>query len=114
MIPHTHNINIVRCFLATDQQGKNHATPYFMWNANSTYYLMPGGDPDLRNSGATSLCMWEAIKFVATVTRNFDFEGSMWEPVERFFRAFGAVQTPYYAVSKCNSKIIDVLILTKS
>ena len=29
---------------------------------------------------------WEAIKFSREVTRHFDFEGSMLEPVKRFFR----------------------------
>lgn len=68
---------------------------------------MGGGDPALRNSGATSLCMWEAIRFAATVTKSFDFEGSMIEPVERYFRAFGAIQTPYFSVSKTPSRLLS-------
>ena len=70
------------------------------WNPDSAYYLMGGRNPKLRSSGATSLCMWEAIQFSASVTKSFDFEGSMNEPVERFFRAFGAVQTPYFSIKK--------------
>jgi hypothetical protein len=61
---------------------------------------MGGGDPALRNSGATSMVLWQAITFAATVTKRFDFEGSMLEPVERFFRAFGARQTPYFRVTR--------------
>jgi len=95
-----------KIFIAEDEQGRHHAGVYLIWDENTAYYLMGGGDPDLRNSGATSLCMWEAIQFAATVTKSFDFEGSMLEPVERFFRAFGAVQTPYFTVSKTNSKLI--------
>lgn len=95
-----------KIFIAEDEQGRHHAGVYLIWDDNTAYYLMGGGDPDLRNSGATSLCMWEAIQFAATVTKNFDFEGSMIEPVERFFRGFGATQTPYFAVSKTNSKLI--------
>ena len=30
----------------------------------------------------------------------FDFEGSMLEGVEGFFRSFGGVQTPYFRLSK--------------
>lgn len=93
-------------FIAEDDQGRRHAGVYIVWDAQSAYYLMGGGDPQLRNSGATSLCMWEAIKYAATVSRRFDFEGSMIEPVERFFRAFGAAQTPYFAVSKTPSRLI--------
>jgi hypothetical protein len=34
------------------------------------------------------------------VTDVFDFEGSMLQPVERFFRAFGALQTPCLHVNR--------------
>ena len=61
----------------------------------SAYDLMGGSDPSLRTSGAMSLLMWEAIKFAGQVTRRFDFEGSMLQPVERFFRAFGGRQVRF-------------------
>ena len=48
--------------------------------------------------------MWHAIQFAATVSRVVDFEGSMMEPVERFFRGFGAVQTPYFAIWHVRSR----------
>ncbi|XLX42194.1 GNAT family N-acetyltransferase [Ectopseudomonas mendocina] len=98
-----------KIFIAEDEQGRRHAGVYIVWDGNSAYYLMGGGDPELRNSGATSLCMWEAIKFAATVTQRFDFEGSMLEPVERFFRAFGAQQTPYFTVSKTPSRVLKIV-----
>lgn len=89
-----------RIFFAEDATERIHAAIYIVWDERSAYYLMGGGDPELRNSGATSLLMWEAIKFASTVTRRFDFEGSMVEPIERFFRAFGGVQMPYFSVTK--------------
>lgn len=98
-----------KIFIAEDEQGRRHAGVYIVWDQNSAYYLMGGGNPELRNSGATSLCMWEAIKFAATVTQRFDFEGSMIEPVEKFFRAFGAQQTPYFSVSKTPSRMLKIL-----
>jgi lipid II:glycine glycyltransferase (peptidoglycan interpeptide bridge formation enzyme) len=84
-----------RISLAEDAQGRIHAAKYIVWDQNSGYYLMGGADPDLRSSGADTLLMWEAIRFCSTVTRKFDFEGSMIEPIERFFRAFGGDQRPY-------------------
>ena len=101
-----HDRNARRIFIAEDEKGQQHAGVYLIWDENSAYYLMGGGDPALRNSGATSLCMWEAIRFAATVTKSFDFEGSMIEPVERFFRAFGAIQTLYFSVSKTPSRLL--------
>lgn len=98
-----------KIFFAEDSEGKIHAALYIVWDEYSAYYLMGGGDPELRTSGATSLAMWEAIKFASTVTKSFDFEGSMLESVERFFRGFGATQTPYFHVWKFNSKVIGFL-----
>jgi len=88
-----------RMFFAEDAEGRLHAALYIVWDKNAAYYLMSGSDPELRNSGAGSLLVWEALKFAAHVTRTFDFEGSMIESVERFFRAFGAKQVPFFRVT---------------
>jgi hypothetical protein len=81
-----------RIFFAEDSSGKVHAAVYLVWDERAAYYLMSGSDPELRSSGAISLLLHEAIAFAATKARCFDFEGSMIEPVERFFRNFGATQ----------------------
>lgn len=90
--------------MARDEHNNIHAAVYIVWDNDSAYYLMGGGDPALRNSGATSLCLWEAIQFASTVSKKFDLEGSMLEPVERFFRGFGTVQKPYFKISKTFDK----------
>jgi hypothetical protein len=87
---------------ACDEAGRVHAVAYVVWDRHSTYYLLGGGDPELRTSGASSLLMWEAIGRARKVSETFDFEGSMLRPVERFFRAFGARQTPYLQVSRAS------------
>ncbi len=87
-----------RIFSAIDANERIHAVAYLVWDEDSAHYLMGGADPDLRSSGAGSLVLWAAIKFAATVTRRFDFEGSMIEPVERFFRAYGGKLVPYSRV----------------
>jgi Acetyltransferase (GNAT) domain len=89
-----------RIFVAEGADGVPHAALYLVWDETSAYYLVGGSDPRLRNSGAMSLLMWEAIKFAGQVTRRFDFEGSMLQPVERFFRAFGARQVQYTELSR--------------
>ncbi|MEN3295666.1 MAG: hypothetical protein V7642_4919 [Burkholderiales bacterium] len=95
-------------FIAVDPEGRHHAGNYIVWDENSSYGLMNGSDPALRNSGAVSLCMWAAIKHAAQVTQRFDFMGSMLEPIERFFRGFGAVQVPYFNISKTPSRMLRV------
>ncbi len=104
--------NASKMFFAQDKEGRIHAAVYIVWDENSAYYIMGGGDPKLRNSGATSLCMWEAIQFASTVTKRFDFEGSMIETVERFFRAFGARQVPYFQIIKDNRPFIIKSLIT--
>lgn len=100
------NQNARKIFMVRDSEGRIHAGIYIVFNKYAAYNLMIGSDPELRSSGAISLCMWEAIKFASTVTDKFDFEGSMIETIERFFRGFGAIQTPYYSVSKISSPLL--------
>lgn len=95
-----HNARKLLC--AVDAENRIHAAAYYVFDSNRCYYLMGGGDPELRKSGATSLVLWEGIKFASTVSKSFDFEGSMIEPIERFFRAFGGKPTPYWRVTKLN------------
>ncbi|UCH98736.1 MAG: GNAT family N-acetyltransferase [Candidatus Aminicenantes bacterium] len=97
-----------RVFFAVDSSGQVHASVYMVWDSVSAYYLAGGGDPRLRTSGATSLLMWEAIQFASRVTKKFDFEGSMIQPIERFFSSFGAKQKPYFQVSKVNSRVLKL------
>jgi hypothetical protein len=84
-----------RILLAEGPDGTPHAADYLVWDADSAYNLMGGSDPNLLHSGAITLLTWEAIKFARQVTRRYDFEGSMLQPVERFVRAFGGGQVQF-------------------
>jgi lipid II:glycine glycyltransferase (peptidoglycan interpeptide bridge formation enzyme) len=97
-----------KIFFAIDEKNNIHAVLYLVWDNNIAYYIWGDGDPQYRNSGAASLLMWEAIQFASTVTKSFDFEGSMIESIEKFFRNFGGVQTPYFQISKTNSKLLKI------
>jgi GNAT acetyltransferase-like protein len=85
---------------ARDDAGQLHAAVWVVWDRNGAYYLLAGAEPHLRNSGASSLLAWEAIMRAGEHADVFDFHGSMLQPVERFFRAFGAQQTPYLSVTR--------------
>jgi hypothetical protein len=89
-----------RIFAGVGPDGAVHAAVYVAWTQGTAYYLMGGGEPDLRDSAAQLLALWEAIKSLSPVVRRFDFEGSMLPQVERVFRGFGATQRPYFAISK--------------
>ncbi len=94
--------NARRLLFAIDEKQRIHAGAYFVFDNKTCYYLIGGSDPELRNSGAGSLLLWEGIKFASKVSRAFDFEGSMIEDIERFFRSFGGTPTPYYRVTRLN------------
>lgn len=87
---------------AVDDDENVHAATYFIYDDKRCYYLLSGGDPEYRNSGATSLLVWEGIQFAANHSKIFDFEGSMIEDIERFVRGFGATPRVYYHVYKRN------------
>jgi hypothetical protein len=85
---------------ARDDTGQIHAVAWVVWDSQAAYYLLAGAEPELRTSGASSLLVWEAMMRAREVTNVFDFHGSMVQPIERFFRAFGARQTPYLSVTR--------------
>jgi lipid II:glycine glycyltransferase (peptidoglycan interpeptide bridge formation enzyme) len=88
------------CLAAVDKTERVHAATLLIWDPKRTYYLVSGGDPDLRSSGAQSLLLWHSIQLASTRSTVFDFEGSVLEGVERVFRAFGARQVPYHRIMK--------------
>lgn len=101
------------CLIAVDPDGNQHAAAYIVRNGDTAYYLIGGGDPVLRRSGATSLVLWEAIRSQPETIRFFDFEGSMIEPIERFFRAFGGTQVPYLRVTKTQSRLLQIALCVR-
>jgi hypothetical protein len=83
-----------RLMLARDEEGNLHAANLLVFDERSAHYLLGGSDARFRTSGAASLLMWDAIRFAAGRSRIFDFEGSMQEPIARFFRGFNPQLLP--------------------
>lgn len=98
-----------KVWLASDADGNPVASLLLVWDDESAYYLAGAADPNNRSTGAMSLLLWTAILFSSSLTNAFNFEGSMIEPVERFFRSFGAKQTPYFEIRKTDSKLLKLL-----
>lgn len=78
-----------RVLVARGDDGAPHAASFVVWDDDRAYYLIGGSDPVLRNSGALSLLVWEALKHAGSTSRAFDFEGSMVPNIERYFSTFG-------------------------
>ncbi len=89
-----------RIFLAADASDNVVAAEYVVWDPCSAYDLMSGMNPSFPSSKGRTLLIWNAIRFASTVTRKFDFEGSMGRNLESFIRDFGAIQVPYMIIRK--------------
>lgn len=100
-----------KLFFAVDQRGQLHSASYVIWDDQVAYYHLAGDDPQFRQHGAGILLIWEAIQFLHNELgiNTLDFEGSMIKNVEAIRRQFGAIQTPYFSVSKNFSKTFNFL-----
>ncbi len=94
---------------AVDARGRVHAVLYVVWDERTLYALINARDPESQSLGSNTLLYWEAIKLASEVSRVFDFEGSMLEPIEHYFRGFGGRQTPYFSISRAGLKAKPVL-----
>lgn len=59
------------------------------------------------------LTMHTALLQAKAQHKDFDFEGSMLQGVEKFYRHFGAVQSPYYRAVKAKNLIYQFLMFGK-
>ena len=94
-----------KCFFAIDKKGLLRGAVFIVWDNRSAYYLLGAKDLTFKGNEATSFLLWEAIKFLKDKTEKFDFEGSMNQGIENFFRSFGATPKPYFSISYKSSRI---------
>jgi len=98
-------------YFARDEHQRIHAAMYTVFDDRCAYYLLGGADPALRNSGASSLLVWNALLDAAKTSASFNFSGSIHEGIERFLRAFGGQQKTYMNVRRANFKAAIALKL---
>lgn len=102
-------------FIVEDEQGHPHYSLYLVWDEHGAHGLLGGINREMpSNTGAGSYCIWESIRFASRVTKTYDFAGSMLESVESFFRGFGAIQKPYFFISKTPSRLLSMYRLMLS
>jgi lipid II:glycine glycyltransferase (peptidoglycan interpeptide bridge formation enzyme) len=97
-----------KILFAKDKSEEVIAASFLVYDSKVVYYLMGGIDPDKKNLGGMDIIQFESIKFAIENGKKFDFEGSMIESIENYFRSFGAVQQLYFNVSKTNSKLLKI------
>jgi GNAT acetyltransferase-like protein len=115
-IHHTlQNERVSQIIVVKDQEGRLCGGAYIVWDNKRAYYLMGGFNPEVRSSGGTALALWEAIQYTSKVLKlpEFDFEGSNIPGIERSFRQYGGILTPYFTVYR-STTFAKLIILTSS
>ena len=100
--------NACKMFFAKDNKNEIIAANFLVYDSNTVYYLMGGIEPSKKDLGGMDVVQHESIKFAIENGKKFDFEGSMIESIEKYFRSFGAIQKPYFQIYKTNSKLWKV------
>ena len=91
--------NSIMCLAYLD--GSPIAGATVIYNQQKAYLLFSGYDEEKKHGGAGIGCVLELIESCKKIQIPiFDFEGSMLEEVEQYFRGFGGQIIPYLNVSK--------------
>ncbi len=80
--------------------GRLHAGLIYQQFQHKIIHLFSAFDAELGNQGGMSLAIWKSIETAGPEVKIIDFEGSMLEPVENFFRGFGTRPVPYLQIKK--------------
>jgi len=108
----TQKHNASKIFFA-EHENRIIAASFLVFDKNHLYYIMGGIDPDKRDLGGMDIVHYKSIQFALESNRIYDFEGSMIESIEKYVRKFGAIQKPYFQVSKVNSRVLKMKELLK-
>lgn len=90
-----------------DDEGRLLAARFVVYDRRCAYSLMSAADLKLHRSGHNETLVWALLQYLAGKTAAYDFEGSMDEGVEYFYRSFGAVQTPFFEISKSRNALVE-------
>lgn len=82
---------------------------FIVWDSDYAYLIGLSSDPDKIKSGATSMLIFESLKFLRNKAKNFDFEGSMNQNIYSFYKSFGSERYEYYKIKSFKPKIIEIL-----
>jgi hypothetical protein len=74
---------------------------FCIYHQNRSYYILGGYDQSNKHIGAGAAAVDACIKHSINLSiKHFDFEGSMIQNVEKYFRGFGGDMVPFYTINK--------------
>lgn len=97
--------NLVEAVEVLDEAGKFYSGIIYLKCRNKHIYLFGTVEEKFKDFGAMSLAIWHIIKNSEAGIDTHDFQGSMIESIEKFYRGFGATPVPYIQIYKNNLPI---------
>ena len=86
-----------------------HAAIFVAWDKHTAYNLLYFIHPQYRSSGASSLMVFEMLKYLHDKKISFDFEGSMQKNIASSYEKFATTPYHYYLLEKINSPILKMI-----
>ncbi len=96
-------------YVAYDEKNNPVAGIYIVHDKLWSYNIATGRRQNAHR-GAVAMLISKAIQDALAQGRGFDFEGSMIEGVEHFFRTFGGEQTPFFTLRSFKNRSIAALM----
>jgi hypothetical protein len=90
-------------YVARTSDGKPAAALLTVHDKRTTYQIVSGVNPELREIPGAYLVLWNALQDTLRAGRDFDFEGSSLRGVEPFYRRWGANAIPVWRIAKSGS-----------
>ena len=90
----------VASILVAEQDGQVAAGGLFLRHGGTTTYLLGAQNPALKSAAAPTLVVFGAMARGLGPGCTFDFEGSMIQGIEAFFRGMGGAPLPYLYIQK--------------
>jgi len=82
---------------------------FILLDKKKAYLLCMGVDKEHKNSGFSSLLIWEGIKFASEHLDTFDFGGSMIPGISKFMQGFSGNKLSYLRMRYYKSQITKLL-----
>lgn len=101
-------------YQALDREGNLHAILFAVWDKTTCYNMATTTIDKYKKSNALALLHYTIMLEMQTKKLAFyDFEGSMIEPIARYFKTFGSKQYEYFSLVKYYNKIYKLLFTLK-
>lgn len=92
--------NLINAVAVVNENGETYAGIIYLKYGDKYIYLFGAANKTYKHLGGMSLIIWHIIQHSASSIKYHDFQGSMIESIEKFYRGFDTYPQPYYQIYK--------------